>query len=50
MQFEWLNLLQARWRALWNRKQLDQDLQDELNFHLAMKTETGQGGFGNATY
>ena len=50
MQLEWLNLLQARWRALWNRKQLDQDLQDELNFHLAMKTETGQRDFGNAAY
>jgi predicted permease len=43
-----------RFSALWRRKQLDRDLEDELSFHLAMKAEdTGdpigaRRQFGNA--
>ena len=46
--------LRLRWKALWRRKQLDRDLQDELSFHLAMKAEREPGEdprvtFGNPT-
>ena len=40
-----------RWRALWKRRQLESDLEDELAFHLAMREEQkGEGArraFGN---
>ena len=36
---EWLNSLQQRVRALLRRRQLEQDLQDEVSFHLAMREE-----------
>ena len=36
---EWLNGLRLRWRALIRRRQLEQDLQDEMAFHLAMREE-----------
>jgi putative ABC transport system permease protein len=49
-----MNRLKRRLRALWHREQLDRDLEDELAFHLAMKTEEGGDAaaarrqFGNA--
>jgi predicted permease len=36
---EWLSSLRLRLRALLRRRQLEQDLQDELAFHLAMREE-----------
>ncbi len=43
--------LRLRWRALWKRRQLERDLEDELAFHLAMRQEKkGEGArraFGN---
>jgi len=36
---EWLNSLRLRVRAFLRRRQLEQDLQDELAFHLAMRAE-----------
>jgi predicted permease len=37
--FEWMNQLRLRISALWKRKQLDRDLEDEVAFHLAMREE-----------
>jgi predicted permease len=34
--------LRLRWRALWKRRQLEGDLEDELAFHLAMRDEKNQ--------
>src|SRR5579871_2085935 len=50
---EWWNVWRARWRALWRREQLDRDLRDELQFHLAMSAADGgpqaaRRRFGNA--
>ncbi len=46
-----LTNLRLRWRALWRRRQLESDLEDELAFHLAMREEKkGDGArraFGN---
>jgi hypothetical protein len=46
-----LTNLRLRWRALWKRRQLESDLEDELAFHLAMreqkKGEGAQRAFGN---
>src|SRR5713101_5936439 len=36
---EKLTNLRLRWRALWKRRQLEIDLEDELAFHLAMREE-----------
>jgi predicted permease len=36
---DWLNSLRFRWRALVRRRQLEQDLEDEMAFHLAMREE-----------
>src|SRR5208282_1410300 len=36
---EWLTKTWLRIKALIERRQLDRDLQDELNFHLAMREE-----------
>jgi hypothetical protein len=36
---EWLNSLRLRLRALTRRGQLEQVLQDEMAFHLAMREE-----------
>jgi putative ABC transport system permease protein len=50
-----MNRLRKRLRALWNRRRLDRDLEDELAFHLAMSTQqTGDPAaarrrFGNST-
>jgi predicted permease len=51
----WWNRLRARIKALRHRRQLDRDLEDELQFHLDMQTQAGAGRrearrqFGNAT-
>jgi len=51
-----LTNLRLRWRALWKRRQLESDLEEELAFHLAMRerknqeagvTESAQRSFGN---
>lgn len=39
---EWLNNLSLRVKALFRRGQLDRDLQDELDFHLAMRSESSR--------
>ena len=36
---EWLHSLRLRLRALIRRSRLEQDLQDEMTFHLAMREE-----------
>ena len=36
---QWLTNLRLRWRAIIHRRQLEQDLQDEMAFHLAMREE-----------
>jgi predicted permease len=36
---ELLCALRLRLKALWNRRRLDRDLEDELQFHLAMRAE-----------
>jgi predicted permease len=52
---EWMTGLRLRLRALVRRRQLEQDLEDEIAFHLAMKTEKlgapdlARRQFGNAT-
>ena len=58
---EWLHGLGLRLRAAWRRRQTEQDLSDELTFHLAMRqAQLGSAGsanpgaearrqFGNAT-
>jgi hypothetical protein len=33
--------------ALWYRRELDRDLEDEMAFHLAMNEQHGGGRFGN---
>lgn len=43
----WTNL-RLRWRALWKRRQLEQDLADEIAFHVAMR-EGDTRNFGNPT-
>lgn len=45
MMSEWLSQLRLRLRTLFRRRQLDQDLDDELAFHLAMREEK----LGNAS-
>jgi predicted permease len=49
--YEALTNLRLRWRALWKRRQLESDLEDELAFHLAMreeqKGESARRSFGN---
>jgi putative ABC transport system permease protein len=51
----WWNRLRARVKALGRRKQLDRDLEEELQFHLDMQAQAGAGQrearrqFGNVT-
>jgi predicted permease len=51
----WWNRLRARIKAIRRRKQLDRDLEDELQFHLDMQARAGAGRcearrqFGNVT-
>src|SRR3954452_25037756 len=54
MSEEWLNIVRLRLRAMWRRRQLDRDLEDELAFHLATRAEqsdplTARRSFGNPT-
>src|SRR5262245_47278845 len=37
---EWLNALKFRVIAIFRRKRLERDLQDELSFHVAMREES----------
>jgi putative ABC transport system permease protein len=60
---EWLSSVGLRLRALWKRRQLDKELKEEIEFHLAMREQklraSGAGeaearhaarrGFGNVT-
>src|ERR1051325_6828711 len=51
---EWLSILRLRLRALWRRRQLDRDLEEELAFHMAARAEcsdslTARRSFGNPT-
>jgi putative ABC transport system permease protein len=41
---EWLHKIALRARALFNRRELDRDLEDELAFHLAMREEKNHEG------
>ncbi|MGB8473087.1 MAG: ABC transporter permease [Candidatus Acidiferrum sp.] len=36
---EWRNKTWRRFKRLWNRRELDRDLEDEIAFHLAMREE-----------
>ncbi len=51
----WWNRLRARIKAVLRRKELDRDLEDELQFHLDMQAQAGAGErearrqFGNVT-
>jgi hypothetical protein len=53
---EWATALRLRLRALFRRRPLEQDLEDELAFHLAMKAEKlgtedrARRQFGNPTW
>src|SRR5437762_12510810 len=54
MDGEWLSIVRLRVRALWRRRQLDRDLQEELAFHMATRAErsdplTARRSFGNPT-
>src|SRR5687768_15629525 len=58
---EWLNELKLRLRTILRRRQMEQDLEDEVKFHLAMREEklreagvadagpAARRGFGNVT-
>jgi putative ABC transport system permease protein len=39
-----MNRFRKKLRALWRRRQLDRDLEDELRFHLQMAAEEDSGG------
>ena len=41
---ELLHLLRMRFKALFQRQQLDRDLEDELAFHLSMKETASREG------
>src|SRR4051812_12302323 len=54
MSGEWLSVLRLRLRALWRRRELDRDLEEELAFHMATRAErsdplTARRSFGNPT-
>jgi predicted permease len=34
----WFQPIRERWRALWGREELDEEMDDELRFHLEMET------------
>jgi len=42
---QWLTTISLRLKALWKRRQLEQDLDDELDFHLSMRAQrlAGEG-------
>jgi putative ABC transport system permease protein len=37
--WHWIDSLRARWRAIMRARRVEQDLNDELSFHMAMQTE-----------
>ena len=39
---ELLNMARLRFKALFRRRQLDRDIEDEVAFHLAMKQNAGE--------
>jgi predicted permease len=41
---QWLTRTRLRFQAIWKRRQLDRDLDDELRFHLAMREEKMKAG------
>jgi len=41
---QWLTRTRLRFKAIWKRRQLDRDLDDELRFHLAMREEKMKAG------
>src|SRR5437764_3981038 len=54
MDAEWLSMVRLRLRALWRRRQLDRDLEEELAFHMATRAERSdplmaRRSFGNPT-
>jgi predicted permease len=47
---EWLHSLRLRLRAVWRRRQLDEDFRDEMAFHVAMRqAQLGGSGAANAS-
>src|SRR3982751_1586814 len=55
MDGEWLSMVRLRLRALWRRRQLDRDLEEELAFHLATRAErsdplTARRSFGSPAF
>ena len=46
---EWLNSITQRVRALFLRRQLDRDLEDEIRFHLEQRGADSRERFGNPT-
>jgi predicted permease len=53
--WEWLSILRLRLHALFERRRLDRDLEDELAFHLAQRAAhsdplTARRSFGNPTH
>ena len=36
---EWISELRQRWNALFRRRQLDRDLEEEMAFHQAMRED-----------
>jgi hypothetical protein len=49
--WEWLHSVRVRLRWLWHRRQLEQDLRDELAWHMEMRGENSppRAPFGNVT-
>ena len=43
-----LRELRSRIRALWKRRQLEQDLEDELAYHMELRQSASRAPFGNA--
>jgi hypothetical protein len=44
-----LRELRLRIRALWKRRQLERDLEDELAYHMTLRQSEARAPFGNAT-
>jgi hypothetical protein len=44
----WRELRLRIW-ALWKRRQLERDLEDELAYHMEMRRSAARAPFGNAT-
>ena len=41
---QWLTRTRLRFKAIWKRRQLERDLEDELRFHLVMREEKMKAG------